>query len=171
MHLQQEVFIALNYPGYLSLLYIQLWIPSFGSFDLTPHLNLFRFVRLGLSHSAQSVVDLPGKGVANPIAQILSGAMMLRLDVDKKRVERHGVVTMLWTRTRTPMVGGWGFPVFRHTTTLPVVFILFFPCDLSFGCKPQLMCWNCMELLSFVTGTLSNWRKRLQPSKMPARQS
>jgi hypothetical protein len=85
MHLQQEVFIALNYPGwpagYLSLLYIQLWIPSFGSFDLTPHLNLFRFVRLGLSHSAQCVVDLPGKGVANPIAQILSGAMMLRLDV------------------------------------------------------------------------------------------
>ena len=68
--------------------------------------------------------------------------------------------------------GWWGFPVFRHTTTLPVVFILFFPCDLSFGCKPQqVMCWNCMELLSFVTGTLSNWRKRLQPSKMPARQS
>ena len=66
----------------LFVFFIQLWIPNFGSFDLTPsHLNLFRFVHVGLSHSPQFAVDSPGKGVANPIAQILSGAMMLRLDV------------------------------------------------------------------------------------------
>ena len=55
----------------------------------------------------------------------------------KKRVERHGVVTHQWLV---------GFPLFQ-TTTLPVVFILFFRATCPLAASLSKLCvgivWNC----------------------------